>query len=107
MQIMIFMTIFDVIGLAAYAFTTLPTTICMDHMAMTPLVLLTQGFFIQVGTVAVYMDISLPFYYYLAITRGVNIFSHIVRTYFNVFRLWYISSKDKQLSSNFILSSVV
>ena len=42
-----------------------------------------QGFFIQVGTVAAYYNVSLAFYYYLAITKGRNELS--MRPY----RLWF------------------
>ena len=42
-----------------------------------------QGFFIQVGTVAAYCNVSLAFYYYLLITKGMN--ESRIRPY----RLWF------------------
>ena len=74
MQMMIFMTTFDIIGSAAYAFTSLPTP-SEDYLNGShgnDATCTAQGFFIQVGTVAAYMNISLAFYYYLAITRGMS-----------------------------------
>ena len=74
MQIMIFMSMFDIIGSAAYSFTTLPTP-TDDYLYGSQgndATCTAQGFFIQVGTVAAYMNVSLSFYYYLAITKGMN-----------------------------------
>eukprot|EP00956_Cyclotella_meneghiniana_P046042 scaffold396303_cov63-Cyclotella_meneghiniana.AAC.1 len=71
MQIMIFMSMFDIIGSAAYSFTTLPTP-TDDYLYGSQgndATCTAQGFFIQVGTVAAYMNVSLSFYYYLAITK--------------------------------------
>ena len=42
-----------------------------------------QGFFIQVGTVAAYCNVSLAFYYYLLITKGMN------DSRIRPFRLWF------------------
>lgn len=57
------------------AMTTLPTLTTEDYLYGShgnDATCSAQGFFIQVGTVAAYMNISLAFYYYLAITRGMN-----------------------------------
>lgn len=56
---------FDIIGSAAYSFTTRPTP--TDGSQGNNATCTAQEFFIQVRTVAAYMNVSLPLYYYLAI----------------------------------------
>ena len=71
-QLLIGLSIFDLIGAFAYAFTTLP--IPEDH-EYSPIYgakgnaasCTTQGFFIQMGTISAYMNVSLAIYYLLVI----------------------------------------
>ena len=73
-QIMICMSIFDVLGSAAYAFTLAPTPKEYYYQGAygNDATCTAQGFFIQVGSIAGYMNVSLAFYYFLVITKGIN-----------------------------------
>ena len=80
-QIMICMSIFDVFGSAAYAFTLAPTPKEYYYQGAhgNDATCTAQGFFIQVGSVAGYMNVSLAFYYFLVISKSIsesNIQSH-------------------------------
>jgi hypothetical protein len=68
------MSIFDIIGSTAYAFTStpIPTEYYYQGAHGNEATCTAQGFFIQVGTVAAYFNVSLSFYYFLAITKGMN-----------------------------------
>lgn len=83
-QIMICMSIFDIIGSLAYAFTSapIPTEYYYQGANGNEATCTAQGFFIQMGTVAGYMNLSLAFYYYFAITKGMN------ETRIKSFRVW-------------------
>ena len=79
------MSFFDVLGSVAYAFTSapIPTEYYYPGSHGNDATCTAQGFFIQVGTVAGYCNVSLAFYYYLTITKGMNESS--LRPY----RLWF------------------
>lgn len=73
-QIMILMSVFDIIGSTAYAFTSapIPSEYYYEGAYGNDATCTAQGFFIQVGTVAGYVNVSLAFYYFLAITKEMN-----------------------------------
>ena len=84
-QIMVCMSFFDVIGSFAYAFTSapIPTEYYYHGSYGNDATCTAQGFFIQVGTVAGYFNVSLALYYFLAITKGMN------EARLKKFRLWF------------------
>eukprot|EP00978_Attheya_sp_CCMP212_P004133 scaffold8976_cov60-Attheya_sp.AAC.1 len=71
-QFMILLSLFDMIGSVAYAFTTLPLP-AEDYMYGSrgnAATCTAQGFFIQLGVIAAYMNVSLSFYYLLILKFG-------------------------------------
>jgi hypothetical protein len=69
---MILLSLFDMIGSVAYAFTTLPIP-AEDYMYGSrgnAAACTAQGFFIQLGVIAAYMNVSLSFYYLLILKFG-------------------------------------
>lgn len=79
------MSIFDILGSTAYAFTSVP--IPKDYYYQgaygNDATCTAQGFFIQAGTVAGYTNVSLALYYFLAITKGMN------EARLKKYRLWF------------------
>ncbi|KAL7533763.1 hypothetical protein ACHAWF_004612, partial [Thalassiosira exigua] len=71
-QLMAQMSAFDIVGSVAYAFTTLPIPSRYHFQGAqgNEATCTAQGFFIQVGTVACYTNVSLAFYYFFVIQRG-------------------------------------
>jgi hypothetical protein len=71
-QLTAHMSFFDIIGSVAYAFTSLP--IPKDYFIQgssgSDASCTAQGFFIQVGTVAAYTNVSLAVFYLLQIKYG-------------------------------------
>jgi len=71
-ELIVFLCGFDIIGSLGYAFTTYPTP-TEDYLyggngnAASCVV---QGFFIQIGTISLYMNVSVAFYYLLIIQFG-------------------------------------
>jgi hypothetical protein len=73
-QLLITLSIFDIIGSIAYAFTSLPTPV-EDYIyggKGNEATCTAQGFFIQIGTTACFINSSLSSYYYLSIIRGIS-----------------------------------
>ncbi|VEU43177.1 unnamed protein product [Pseudo-nitzschia multistriata] len=68
-ELIIFLCCFDIIGSIAYAFTTLPTPKedYILHSQGNEASCIAQGFFIQLGTISLYMNVSIAFYYLLII----------------------------------------
>ena len=70
--LMVMMSVFDVFGSIAYAFTTLP--IPADEYIYGAIgseaSCVAQAFFIQLGTIAAYFNVSIGFYYVLVIKYG-------------------------------------
>mmetsp|Transcript_5086 Transcript_5086/g.12488 ORF Transcript_5086/g.12488 Transcript_5086/m.12488 type:complete len:925 (+) Transcript_5086:320-3094(+) len=68
-ELIIFLCSFDIVGSIAYALTTLPTpTEDLIYDAKGNKATCTaQGFFIQFGTISLYMNVSIAFYYLLII----------------------------------------
>ncbi|KAL7544986.1 hypothetical protein ACHAWF_008351 [Thalassiosira exigua] len=73
-QLMVQMSLFDIIGSIAYAFTSLPipSTYYFQGARGNEATCTAQGFFIQVGTVACFTNVSLALYYFFVIQRGVS-----------------------------------
>lgn len=71
-QLMAQISFFDIIGSIAYSFTSLPipTDYYFQGSRGNEASCTAQGFFIQVGTVACYTNVSLAFYYYFVIRMG-------------------------------------
>jgi hypothetical protein len=73
-QLMLFLSVFDMIGSCAYAFTTLPLPaedrVYGSHGNAETCI--TQGFFIQVGTISAYINVALAVYYLLVVKMGVS-----------------------------------
>ena len=74
-QLLLGLSIFDILGAWGYAFTTFP--IPEDHeygpiygAKGNEATCTAQGFFIQLGTISAYMNVSLAVYYYLVIKQG-------------------------------------
>lgn len=73
-QLLVTLSIFDIVGSIAYAFTSLPIPVedaiygAMGNDASCK----AQGFFIQIGTIACLINSSLSSYYYLTIIRGLS-----------------------------------
>ena len=73
-QLLVTLSIFDIVGSIAYAFTSLPIPVedyiygAMGNDASCK----AQGFFIQIGTIACFINSSLSSYYYLTIIRGLS-----------------------------------
>jgi len=68
-QILSTLSAFDIFGSIAYALTTLPTP-TEDYLYGSKgneNTCVTQGFFIQIGTIACYLNVSLAIYYHLTI----------------------------------------
>mmetsp|Transcript_38457 Transcript_38457/g.38823 ORF Transcript_38457/g.38823 Transcript_38457/m.38823 type:complete len:171 (+) Transcript_38457:554-1066(+) len=65
-------SVFDIIGSFAYAFTSapIPSDNHIEGGIGNERTCTTQGFFIQVGTVAGFTNVSLAFYYYFVIKLG-------------------------------------
>jgi len=82
------MSIFDIIGSIAYAFTSapIPTEYHLQGAHGNDATCTAQGFFIQVGVVAGYTNVSLAFYYLCAITKGMD------ESRVSKFRLWFLIS---------------
>ena len=72
MQILFTISVFDIIGSLAMAFTTLPTpeTDYIFGSKGNEATCSAQGFFIQMGTIACLLGSSLAFYYNLTIKQG-------------------------------------
>ena len=71
-QLLITLSAFDVIGSLAYALTTLPIPEA-DYIYGSrgnENTCTAQGFFIQIGTIACYLNISLSVYYMLTVVYG-------------------------------------
>lgn len=74
-QLLIALSLFDIFGSAAYAFTTLPIP---ENYTYGPVYgakgndasCTAQGFFIQIGTISAYTNVSLSLYYLLVIKYG-------------------------------------
>ena len=69
LQILSTLSAFDIFGSIAYALTTLPTP-TEDYLYGSQgneNTCVTQGFFIQIGTIACYLNVSLAIYYHLTI----------------------------------------
>ena len=66
------MSAFDIIGSIAYAFTSLPIPpdYYFEGAKGTEATCTAQGYFIQLGTIACYTNVSLAFYYYLILKNG-------------------------------------
>ena len=66
------LSLFDLFGSCAYALTALPTP--QDDLLTggkgNDKTCTAQGFFIQLGTIACFMNVSLAVYYYLTIASG-------------------------------------
>ena len=71
-QLMAQMSAFDIIGSIAYAFTSLPIPpdYYFEGAKGTEASCTAQGYFIQLGTIACYTNVSLAFYYYLILKNG-------------------------------------
>ena len=71
-QLMVQLSIFDMIGSIAYALTSLPIPAEYFYYGSygNDATCTTQGFFIQVGTISCYTNVSLAVYYYLVIQLG-------------------------------------
>jgi len=71
-QLMIQMSVFDIMGSVAYALTSLPipSEYFFDGASGNEASCTAQGFFIQVGTVACYTNVSLAVYYFLVVQKG-------------------------------------
>lgn len=71
-QLMAQISLFDIVGSIAYAFTSLPipTDYYFQGAQGNEATCVAQGFFIQLGTVACYTNVSLAFYYLLIIRHG-------------------------------------
>jgi hypothetical protein len=84
-QIMVCMSVFDIIGSTAFAFTSapIPTEYYYEGSHGNDATCTAQGFFIQVGTVAAFFNVSLSFYHFLAVTKGMN--EALLKQY----RLWF------------------
>lgn len=68
-ELIIFLCFFDIIGSIGYAFTSYPTP-RQDYIygaVGNPVSCTAQGFFIQLGTIALYANVSIAFYYLLII----------------------------------------
>lgn len=68
-EIIVFLSVFDIIGSIGYAFTSLPTP-KEDYIygaQGSKASCTAQGFFIQIGTVALYANVSIAFYYLMII----------------------------------------
>jgi hypothetical protein len=73
-QLMLVLSIFDMIGSCAYAFTTLPLP-AEDYVYGShgnDATCKVQGFFIQVGTISAYVNVSLAVYYLLVVKMGTS-----------------------------------
>mmetsp|Transcript_6302 Transcript_6302/g.13148 ORF Transcript_6302/g.13148 Transcript_6302/m.13148 type:complete len:1008 (+) Transcript_6302:265-3288(+) len=71
-QLMIFLSSFDLLASIAYSFTTLPTP-AEDYIygaRGNEATCTAQGFFISMGTIACYTNVSLAFYYLLMLKFG-------------------------------------
>ncbi|KAL3779349.1 hypothetical protein HJC23_007479 [Cyclotella cryptica] len=71
-QLLITLSIFDILGSIAYAFTSLPTPV-EDYIYGSKgndATCIAQGFFIQLGTTACFINSSLSVYYYMTIIHG-------------------------------------
>ncbi|KAL7461664.1 hypothetical protein ACHAXS_002077, partial [Conticribra weissflogii] len=71
-QMLSTLSVFDIFGSIAYAFTTLPTP-QEDYLygaKGNETTCKVQGFFIQIGTIACFMNVSLSIYYLLTINYG-------------------------------------
>lgn len=71
-QMMVVLSIFDLSGSVAYAFTSLPTpaTDYIEGSHGNKASCVAQGFFIQLSATACFMNVSLAFYYLLVIKLG-------------------------------------
>jgi len=71
-KLMAQMSVFDFVGSVALAFTSLPipSEYYFTGAGGNEATCTTQGFFIQVGTVACYTNVSLAVYYFLVIQKG-------------------------------------
>ena len=71
-QLLITLSVFDVIGSLAYALTTLPIpeTDYIYGSKGNENTCTAQGFFIQIGTIACFLNVSLSFYYMLTVVYG-------------------------------------
>ncbi|KAL7545981.1 hypothetical protein ACHAWF_009330, partial [Thalassiosira exigua] len=71
-QLMVQMALFDIIGSAAFAFTSLPipSIYYVQGARGNAATCTAQGFFIQLGTIACFTNVSLAFYYFFIIQRG-------------------------------------
>jgi hypothetical protein len=71
-QLLITLSIFDILASIAYAFTSLPTpkSDFIDGSKGNDATCTAQGFFIQLGTTACMINSSLSIYYYLTIIHG-------------------------------------
>jgi hypothetical protein len=79
------MSIFDIIGSTGFAFTSapIPAEYYYEGSNGNDATCTAQGFFIQVGTVAAYFNVSLSFYYFFVITKGMN------ETLLKPYRPWF------------------
>ncbi|KAL7467731.1 hypothetical protein ACHAXS_007969 [Conticribra weissflogii] len=71
-QMLSTLSVFDGLGSIAYAFTTLPTPVS-DYIYGSrgnDATCTAQGFFIQIGTIACFLNVSLSVYYLLSIKHG-------------------------------------
>mmetsp|Transcript_12998 Transcript_12998/g.25311 ORF Transcript_12998/g.25311 Transcript_12998/m.25311 type:complete len:832 (+) Transcript_12998:115-2610(+) len=71
-QMLSTLSLFDILGSIAYAFTTLPTP-DSDYLYGSKgnkKTCLAQGFFIQIGTIACFLNVSISMYYLLTIKYG-------------------------------------
>mmetsp|Transcript_1064 Transcript_1064/g.2433 ORF Transcript_1064/g.2433 Transcript_1064/m.2433 type:complete len:872 (+) Transcript_1064:90-2705(+) len=71
-ELIIFLSAFDIVGSVGYLFTSLPTPE-EDYIygaKGNAASCIAQGFFIQVGTISLYMNVSIAFYYYLVIIKS-------------------------------------
>jgi len=71
-QMLFMLSVFDIFGSIAYAFTTLPTP-QEDYLhgaKGNDKTCKAQGFFIQIGTIACFMNVSISVYYLLTIKYG-------------------------------------
>ena len=73
-QLMILLSISDMLGSMAYAFTTLPipSEYYFEGAHGNEATCIAQGFFIQLGTMSAYTNCSLAAYYYLVIKQGAS-----------------------------------
>ena len=72
LQLLSTLSLFDIMGSTAYALTTLPTP-ALDELygaKGNEQTCKAQGFFIQIGTIACFLNVSLALYYLLTIKYG-------------------------------------